>query len=100
MSMTAQRKDISDPDVIKEFAEKIGDKLHLDYLYALTVADIRATNPELWNSWRASLLAQLYNNAKKALRQGLENQINKEDLIAEHKNSAHRILLAQHLRND
>ena len=100
MSMTAQRKDISDPDVIKEFAEKIGDKLHLDYLYALTVADIRATNPELWKSWRASLLAQLYNNAKKALRQGLENPINKEDLIADKKNSAHRILVDQQLKND
>jgi [protein-PII] uridylyltransferase len=100
MSMTAQRKDISDPDVIKEFAENIGDKLHLDYLYALTVADIRATNPELWNSWRASLTAQLYNNTKKALRRGLENPIDRKDLIEDKKNSAHKILIQNKIEDN
>lgn len=100
MSMTAQRKDISDPDVIKEFAENIGDKLHLDYLYALTVADIRATNPELWNSWRASLTAQLYNNTKKALRRGLENPIDRKDLIEDKKNSAHKILIRNKIKDN
>lgn len=100
MSMTAQRKDISDPEVIKEFAENIGDKLHLDYLYALTVADIRATNPELWNSWRASLIAQLYIHAKKALRQGLENPIDRKDLIEDKKDEAYKILTHNEIKDD
>ena len=93
MSMTAQRKDISDPEVIHEFASIMGDKLHLDYLYSMTVADIRATNPELWNSWRASLMSQLYLNTKQALRSGLENPQNREDRITDKKDSAKKALL-------
>lgn len=88
MSMTAQRKDISDPEVIHDFALEVGDKLHLDYLYALTVADINATNPTLWNAWRASLLRQLYLNTKKALRRGLENPIDRADRIKDKQESA------------
>jgi len=93
MSMTAQRKDINDPEVIREFAISMGDKLHLDYLYALTVADIRATNPELWNSWRASLMRELYLNTSKAFRQGLENTINRSERIADKRDSARKQLL-------
>lgn len=88
MSMTAQRKDISDPEVIQEFATVMGDKLHLDYLYAMTVADIRATNPELWNTWRASLMRQLYLSTKRALRLGLENPVAREERIADKKENA------------
>ena len=81
MSMTAQRKDLSDPEVINEFARRMGDVTHLDYLYVLTVADINATNNELWNSWRASLLRQLYTETRRALRRGLENPIDREERI-------------------
>ncbi len=88
MSMTAQRRDISDPEVIHEFATAMGDKLHLDYLYAMTVADIRATNPELWNSWRATLMKQLYLNTKRALRLGLENPRDRVERIADKKETA------------
>ena len=88
MSMTAQRKDISDPEVIHDFALQMGDKLHLDYLYALTVADINATNPTLWNAWRASLLRQLYLSTKKALRRGLENPIDRADRIKDKQEGA------------
>lgn len=83
MSTTAQRKDISDPEVIRDFALFVGDQVRLDYLYALTVADINATNPTLWNSWRASLMRQLYVETKKMLRHGLENPVDKSDYIAE-----------------
>lgn len=88
MSTTAQRKDISDPEVIREFALFVGDQVRLDYLYALTVADINATNPTLWNSWRASLMRQLYVETKKLLRHGLENYVDKSEYIAETQNNA------------
>ncbi|WP_461516462.1 [protein-PII] uridylyltransferase [Porticoccus sp.] len=73
MSNTSQRADIADPDVIYKFAKLIGNQLHLDYLFVLTVADITATNPTLWNSWKASLMRQLYSETKRALQRGLEN---------------------------
>lgn len=83
MSAVAQKQDISDPDVIYQFANQVGDQLHLDYLYCLTVADINGTNNQLWNPWRASLLRQLYLDTRRALRRGLENNIDKQDLIEE-----------------
>ena len=91
LSLTAQKKDIGDPAVISDFAELVGDELHLDYLYLLTVADVRATNPKLWNSWREQLFEGLYRLAKQALRRGLENPIDKEELIRQ------RILEAREL---
>jgi [protein-PII] uridylyltransferase len=60
---------------------QVRDIVHLDYLYVLTVADINATNHTLWNSWRATLMRQLYMETKRALRRGLENPIHKEDRI-------------------
>lgn len=88
MSSVAQRQDIYDPDVITAFATTVGDQNHLDYLFALTVADINATNPKLWNSWRASLLRQLYVETKRALRRGLENPVDKTEWISETQQSA------------
>ncbi len=82
MSVTAQRKDISDPEEIHNFALLVGDQVRLDYLYVLTVADINATNPTLWNSWRAQLLRQLYSETRRALRRGLENPLEREEQIS------------------
>ena len=73
MSMTAQRKDISDPDVIMEFAAIAGNQDYLNHLYLLTVADIRGTNPTLWNSWKDLLLKDLYSVTSQAFRRGLSN---------------------------
>lgn len=83
MSSTAQRKDITDPVIIQEFATLVQDQVRLDYIYALTVADINATNPTLWNSWRASLMRQLYNETKKMLRHGVAVNVDKSDYISE-----------------
>lgn len=88
MSMTAQRKDIGDPDIIHEFALKVGSIEYLNYLYLLTVADIRATNPELWNSWKDSLLKELYSVTHKALRRGLQNPVGLTDRIEENRSEA------------
>ncbi|MDO4427143.1 MAG: [protein-PII] uridylyltransferase [Moraxella sp.] len=60
MSLTAQKKDIYNPKIISDFARFVGDIRHLDYLYLLTVADMNATNSQLWNNWRATLLKKLY----------------------------------------
>ena len=92
LSLTAQKKDINDPEVIRDFAEFVGDELHLDYLYVLTVADVRATNPKLWNSWRAQLFEGLYTLSKQAIRRGLGNPIDKDELIQQRKAEARQLL--------
>jgi [protein-PII] uridylyltransferase len=60
MSRIAQKEDLSDPDVIKAFAARVGDERHLTALYLLTVADIRGTSPKVWNAWKAKLLEDLF----------------------------------------
>jgi [protein-PII] uridylyltransferase len=92
MSKTTQREDLTDPEVINRFAIKIGDEIHLDYLYLLTVADINGTNPKLWNSWKSALMIDLYKSTQLALRRGLENPINKEERISELKAEAMTLL--------
>ena len=71
MSWTAQREDTSDPRVIDQFAEIIGDQEHLDNLYLLTVADIRGTSHKLWNEWKGQLLVNLYTATSRRLRSGI-----------------------------
>jgi len=72
MSVTAQRQDITDPDVVHRFAVQVEDVERLDHLYLLTIADIAGTNPKLWNAWKDQLLADLYVATRYALRAGLE----------------------------
>ncbi|WP_455234024.1 [protein-PII] uridylyltransferase [Thiogranum longum] len=95
MSQTAQRRDITDPEVVSEFARQVGDRTRLDYLYLLTVADIRGTNPTLWNDWKDALLKDLYTASKRALRRGLENPVNRDELINDIKSAALKQLIAE-----
>ncbi len=94
LSVTAQKQDIADPQVVNAFAREVGDQVRLDYLYVLTVADVRGTNPKLWNSWKATLFDELYERVKQALRRGLESPIDREQLIAETQGQARELLAA------
>ncbi|GAA3911121.1 [protein-PII] uridylyltransferase [Halomonas cibimaris] len=92
MSMTAQKRDITDPEVIRDFALTVHNETRLDYLYVLTVADINATNPSLWNGWRATLLRQLHAETRRALRRGLDNPPDRDDWVRETRDEARSLL--------
>lgn len=94
MSITSQRMDIYDPEVVNSFAKKVGTLTRLDALYCLTIADIQATNDDLWNDWKASLLKDLYFITRKALRGGFENVLQIRTLVREHKQEALNLLSA------
>jgi len=93
MSVTAQRRDISDENVISTFGEIVRDEAHLDYLYCLTVADMRATNESLWNSWKANLLSDLYFNTTSAFRHGLAKPVETRSKIRENQQEALTLLI-------
>jgi len=97
LSVTAQKKDIGDPAVINEFAKLVGDEARLDYLYLLTCADVRGTNPKLWNSWKASLFHDFYESVRAALRRGLESPIDEDQLIKENQEAARALLAPRHV---
>ena len=100
LSLTAQKKDLNDPNVVNEFARTVGDQTHLDYLYVLTVADVRGTNPKIWNSWKDTLFSELYQSTRRALRRGVLNPIDKEELIQGRQTQAERSLLQTGLPRD
>jgi [protein-PII] uridylyltransferase len=95
MSVTAQKQDIADPEVIHRFADKVGDRDRLDYLYLLTCADIAGTSPRLWNAWKDRLLADLYSAARRAFRRGLEHPLASAERMAETAAAAGELLVAQ-----
>ena len=68
MSAVAQKQDLSDPEVISQFAQRVGDERKLTALYLLTVADIRGTSPHVWNAWKGKLLEQLFRATQRLLR--------------------------------
>ena len=60
MSLVAQKRDLSDPETIQNFAAIVSNERRLTALYLLTVADIRGTSPQVWNAWKGKLLEDLY----------------------------------------
>lgn len=67
MSITSQKEDLTNPKVINSFTEIVDKEEKLNYLYCLTVSDISATNPDLWNFWNESLLNDLYFKAQNTI---------------------------------
>ena len=94
MSVTAQKQDIADPDVIHRFATRVGDRERLDLLYLLTCADIAGTSPKLWNAWKDRLMADLYTATRLALRRGLENPLAADERSAETRAAVRAMLAA------
>lgn len=81
MSSTAQKSDLSDPNIIEQFARFVKTDIRLQALYLLTVADIRGTSPVVWNAWKARLLESLFyatksvlNNETFTVQQAIENR--------------------------
>lgn len=92
MSVTAQKQDITDPEVIHRFATAVADRQRLDHLYLLTCADIAGTSPKLWNAWKDRLLADLHTATRFALRRGLEHPVAADERIAENQVAARDLL--------
>jgi [protein-PII] uridylyltransferase len=90
MSQTAQKEDISDPEVVRSFAARVGDERRLTALYLFTVADVRGTSPKVWNAWKAQLLEGLYNTTLRHLQTGQAPEVH--GVIAERQREAMRLL--------
>jgi [protein-PII] uridylyltransferase len=95
MSQTAQRKDINDPEVVHDFAMDMGNVTRLNYLYLLTIADIAATSPKLWNSWKDGLIWELYTATRKALEAGKEAPVDLQSHAREQRESTREELVAK-----
>lgn len=90
MSATAQKKDLSDPEVIADFARRVKDERRLTALYLVTVADIRGTSPKVWNAWKGKLLEDLY----RLTRRVLTHSYQLDTLVEERKRAARGVLSA------
>lgn len=96
MSLTAQKQDISDARIVSDFARRVGSRTRLDYLFLLTCADIRGTNPALWNSWRESLLKDLYRQSIRVL-EGVDGQTLEQERADDARNHALALLEARNV---
>ena len=91
MSDMAQKRDISDPRTVRDFAKVVKTKKRLDLLTVLTVCDIRGVGPNTWNNWKAMLLRRLHAETSDALVAGLES-VNREKREDEQKRALREAL--------
>lgn len=94
MSDVAQKRDISDPRTLRDFAKAVKTRKRLDMLLVLTVCDIRGVGPGTWNNWKAALLRQLHQETAAALENGLE-ELNRDRRQTEAKRSLRHMLIAK-----
>lgn len=94
MSDVAQKRDISDPRTLRDFAKLVKSTRRLDQLLVLTVCDIRGVGPGTWNNWKAALLRKLHAETERALKNGLE-ELNREKRTGEAKRSLRHLLTAR-----
>ncbi|MWP61028.1 bifunctional uridylyltransferase/uridylyl-removing protein GlnD [Gilliamella sp. Pas-s25] len=95
MSVTAQSRDLQDPAVIREFIQQVKSKRRLQYLLCLTIADVCATNETLWNSWKQSLMRELYFTAMRSFDSGIHQIPEQRSIARQHKQEALATLLKQ-----
>jgi [protein-PII] uridylyltransferase len=91
MSDVAQKRDLSDPRTIRDFARQVKSRKRLDLLTVLTVCDIRGVGPNVWNNWKASLLRKLHTETARALEHGLE-AVNRDQRSSEAKRALRLVL--------
>jgi len=83
MSSISQKTDVHDPETITNFTKNVNTIEKLNYIYMLTINDIRGTNPTLWNSWKHDLLKQLFMSSRKKLN--LEEAESNKSIVDERK---------------
>jgi [protein-PII] uridylyltransferase len=78
MSSAALKRDIEDPQTVKDFVALVQSPERLRLLYVLTAADITAVGPGRWNSWKGTLLATLYDRAADLMSGGITSEAQEE----------------------
>ncbi len=91
MSATAFKRDIADPKTVVDFAQAVQSPERLRLLLCLTVADIRAVGPTIWNGWKGQLLRELYYRAEEFLSGGFTGR-GRDQRIAETKETVRSLL--------
>ena len=98
MSLVAQKQDLSDPDVIRRFAEIVQTEERLNGLFLLTVCDIRATGPKVWTQWKSQLLQDLYWQTLPLVRQ--EGAPDRHALLLQRQKEAAKMILNEGVTED
>ncbi len=91
MSATAFKRDLADPKTIEDFVRKVQSPERLRLLLILTVVDIRAVGPGVWNDWKRSLLTTLFEAAEERLRLGHKERGRAEVVAARQQDLAQRL---------